>query len=92
MNEVTATGPVPLTKERLEERIGKFVDIRRPILCQMPHIDTCAGCASAAKAEQPRAVAADIASGASNVMGAAMSSMHGSDTVVSEFIPAIHIT
>lgn len=92
MNEVTANGVVPLTEERLKERVGKFVDIRRPILCQMPHIDTCAACSSAAKAEQQRAVAADIASGASNVMGAAMSSMHGSDTEVSEFIPEIHIT
>lgn len=92
MSEVVEGGIKPLTKERLESRIGKYVDIRRPILCQMPHIDICAYCSSEAKAEQPRAVAADVASGASNVMGGAMSSMHGSDPKVNEFIPEIHIT
>ena len=92
MTEVIDGKRSTLTAERLKSRVGKYVDIRRPILCQMPHVDTCAGCASAAKAEQPRAVAADIASGASNVMGAAMSSMHGSDTTVSEFITAYDIT
>lgn len=93
MNERLPDGSVRmLTEEYLKSKQGKTVDIRRPFLCGLNHVDCCAACASVEKGKQPRAVAADCAAGASNVMGAAMASMHGTDTQVTEFIPKLHIT
>lgn len=91
MNAMENGKIVNMSAAMLKERIGKIVRLRRPILCQYGHIDCCAACASAAKAEEPRAIAADISSGFSNIMDKAMSAMHGTETVVKEFVPAIHI-
>lgn len=85
--KVTAITPDWISKQK-----GKIIRIRRPILCQLPHIDTCATCASNEKAKEPRAIAADISTAFSNVMGVAMAKMHGSENIVREFNPQLHIT
>lgn len=81
-----------ITSDWLRSQKGKIVRLRRPILCQMGHVDCCAACSSEHKAEEPRAIAADISTAFSNIMGVAMAKMHGSDSVVREFKPRIHIT
>ncbi|QVW55164.1 hypothetical protein pEaSNUABM29_00120 [Erwinia phage pEa_SNUABM_29] len=92
MNAMVDGKPYQMTEEFLKKQMGKVVRIRRPILCQQGHVDCCAACANAHKAEEPRAIAADISSGFSNVMTTAMGAMHGRETVVKEFIPKFHIT
>ncbi|AFQ96770.1 RNA polymerase beta subunit [Erwinia phage phiEaH2] len=92
MNAVVNGKLVQLTEAYLKEQLGKVVRLRRPILCQLGHVDCCAACSSAHKAEEPRAIAADISSAFSNVMTNAMGAMHGRETVVQEFVPLIHIT
>lgn len=91
-NYITDKGLVSLTQEIVNSLEGKTIKLRRPLLCKMDHVDTCAACSSQEKATQPRTVATDISGGASNSMYAAMGAMHGVDTVVSEFIPEFHIT
>lgn len=92
MNMVETGKLVPLTKSMLAGMVGKAIRIRRPILCQRGHVDTCAGCSSVAKSKEERAIAADISGAMSNVMLNAMGAMHGRDTVVAEFKPRFHIT
>lgn len=92
MNMVVNGKIVNLTLDFLKANLGKVISIRRPILCQRGHVDCCSACASAEKAKEPRAIAADISTAFSNVMGVAMAKMHGSDTVVVEFKPKFHIT
>lgn len=92
MNAMVNGKLTPLTEEYLKQQLGKVVRLRRPILCQYGHIDTCTACSSANKGEEPRAIAADISSAFSNVMSVAMAAMHGKETVVHEFNPSIHIT
>ncbi|EAB7368891.1 hypothetical protein BZ973_01060 [Salmonella enterica subsp. enterica serovar Enteritidis] len=92
MNAMVNGKVTQLTEEYLKTQFGKVVRLRRPILCQQGHVDCCAACSSAHKAEEPRAIAADISSGFSNVMTTAMGAMHGRETVVKEYIPKFHIT
>jgi len=92
MNAMVNGKLTPLSEEYLKQQLGKVVRLRRPILCQYGHIDTCTACSSANKGEEPRAIAADISSAFSNVMSVAMAAMHGKETVVHEFNPSIHIT
>lgn len=83
---------IEVDKAFVEANMGKYIKLRRPFLCQMEHIDCCSACSSELKAEEPEAVFVEITSGMSNVMGAAMSAMHGSDNNVVEFVPKLHIT
>ncbi|ANZ49141.1 putative DNA-directed RNA polymerase beta subunit [Erwinia phage vB_EamM_Huxley] len=92
MNAMVNGRLTPITDGFLKANLGKIINLRRPILCQMGHVDCCAACASNEKAKEPRAIAADISTAFSNVMGVAMAKMHGSDTVVVEFKPKLHIT
>lgn len=92
MNMVENNQIVPLTKDLLKEKLGKAIRLRRPILCQRGHVDTCAGCSSAKKSNEERAIAADISGAMSNVMLNAMGAMHGRDTIVAEYKPQFHIT
>lgn len=92
MNSVENGKLVPLSKDMLKGMLGKTIRIRRPILCQRGHVDCCAACASEDKAKEERAIAADIATGMSNIMLNAMGAMHGRETVVEEYDPLIHIT
>lgn len=92
MNSVENNKLVPLTKDTLKGALGKTVRLRRPLLCQRGHVDCCAACASTDKAKEERAIAADIATGMSNIMLNAMGAMHGRETVVEEYDPLIHIT
>lgn len=78
---------VQIDETFVASNMNKVIKLRRPFLCQYGHVDCCAGCASKTKAEEPRAIAADISSGFSNIMGIAMAKMHGSQTVVRTFIP-----
>lgn len=92
MNAMVGGKPTMITADMMKASMGKILLLRRPILCQLPHIDCCATCASADKAKEPRAIAADISTAFSNVMGVAMAKMHGSENIVREFKPQIHIT
>lgn len=92
MNAVVDGKVKPIDKDWAKAQIGKIVRLRRPILCQMGHVDCCATCASAHKAEEPRAIAADISTAFSNIMGVAMAKMHGTENIVREFNPQLHIT
>lgn len=92
MNMVDGGKLVNLTKKLLKDMLGKAIRIRRPILCQRGHVDTCAGCSSATKSNEERAIAADVSTAMSNVMLNAMGAMHGRETVVAEYKPRFHIT
>lgn len=92
MNAMVDNKPTMITSDWINKQKGKIIRLRRPILCQMGHVDTCATCASKDKAKEPRAIAADISTAFSNVMGVAMAKMHGSENIVREFNPQIHIT
>lgn len=92
MNAMVDGKPMPITAEWIAKQHGKIVRLRRPILCQMGHVDCCSTCASSHKAEEPRAIAADISTAFSNIMGVAMAKMHGSENIVREFVPRKHIT
>ncbi|QXO09479.1 hypothetical protein pEaSNUABM11_00055 [Erwinia phage pEa_SNUABM_11] len=92
MNSVDNGKLVQLSKDMLKGLLGKTIRIRRPLLCQRGHVDCCAACASADKAKEERAIAADIATGMSNIMLNAMGAMHGRETIVEEFDPLLHIT
>jgi len=92
MNAMVDGKPMPITAEWIAKQHGKIVRLRRPILCQMGHVDSCSTCASSHKAEEPRAIAADISTAFSNIMGVAMAKMHGSENIVREFVPRKHIT
>ena len=82
---------VTLTKDNKSQFVGKQVRFRRAFLCNMNHIDTCSACAGGAKADEPRAPAADVSTGASNIMLSSMGAMHGKETKVVMFDPLLHI-
>lgn len=82
---------VEVDKKFIDSHMGKYIKLRRPILCQQKSIDCCSACASLLKAEEPEAVFVDISSGMSNVMSAAMGAMHGTENNVVEFNPLFHI-
>lgn len=92
MNAVVNNKLVPITDTFVKENMGKLVRLRRPILCQQGHVDTCSACSSSSKSDEERAIGNDIAAGASNIMLNAMGAMHGRDTVVAEYKPKIHIS
>ncbi|QVW55627.1 hypothetical protein pEaSNUABM9_00031 [Erwinia phage pEa_SNUABM_9] len=92
MNAMVDGKPKMITTDWINGQKGKIIRLRRPILCQLKHIDCCATCASQDKAKEPRAIAADISTAFSNVMGVAMAKMHGSENIVREFKPLQHIT
>jgi len=92
MNHMVNGNIQQVTADFVKANMGKFINLRRPLLCQQGHVDCCAGCASEEKAKEERAIAADIATGFSNVMLNAMGAMHGRETVVEEFDPFLHIT
>lgn len=91
LNVVEGNAVVLLTKANIKSYIGKTVKMRRAFLCDMPRPDTCETCAGGNKSEEPRATAADICSGMSNIMLSAMGAMHGRETVVTRFKPLLHI-
>lgn len=92
MNYVENGKTLELTDDVLKSKVGKIIQLRRPILCQQGHVDCCAACASANKSKEPRAIAADLGSGMSNIMLNAMGAMHGKETVVVEYDTLIHIS
>lgn len=90
-NMVTPSGLVRLTGDNASSYIGKVVKLRRPILCKAPYMDFCEECTTVELARSPRAVASEISAIGSEIMGAFMSSMHGVELAVAEFIIEEHI-
>lgn len=90
-NMVTPSGLVRLTAENAKDYIGKVVKLRRPILCKSPFMDFCEACATVELARSPRAIASEISAIGSEIMGAFMSSMHGVELAVAEFVIEDHI-
>lgn len=81
-----------LDKNAFKALQGKLVKLRRPFLCQNSYIDPCSVCATEEKADEPRAIASDIATGQSNIMLDSMGAMHGKDVEVVEYNPFTQIT
>lgn len=81
-----------LDKTAFKSLQGKLVKLRRPFLCQNAYIDPCSVCATEEKADEPRAIASDIASSQSNIMLDSMGAMHGKEIEVVEYDPFKQIT
>lgn len=81
----------PLTESLAKASIGKVVFLRRPILCKGDATNFCAACSSLVLSKRPRAIISEIASVASNIMAAYMSSMHGNELAVARYDFRTHI-
>lgn len=93
MNIMVDGKVTPFTKALADANLGKVVQLRRPILCKGLGTQTtyCASCTSLMLAKNPRRIISLIATVASNIMLAFMSSMHGNELAVSRYNFKNHI-
>lgn len=85
LNHMVGGKPVHITKEVIEESMGKVLKVRRPILCKRPSPDYCEVCMGEELARNERAIASEVSAMASTIMYAFMKSMHGKELSTAEY-------